>query len=159
MAPSSAPNVPVSLQGVLQSVVALQRSHSSVKNVRIDLDIDSSLPSIAGDQSRLIQLFTNLVQNAVDASPQHSRVLVQAVDDHPNVTVHIVDEGSGIAAEILERMFEPFLTTKPTGMGLGLSISREIAEAHKARLILANRQDHTGAKAQVIFSASNISSV
>jgi signal transduction histidine kinase len=154
MAPSSAPNVPVSLQGVLQSVVALQRSRSSVNNIRIDLEIDSSLPSIAGDQNRLIQLFTNLIQNAVDASPQNSRVLVRATEDHTNVTVDVVDEGNGIADAILERMFEPFLTTKSTGMGLGLSISREIAEAHKARLILENRQDHPGAAAQVVFSSA-----
>jgi signal transduction histidine kinase len=152
MAPGATPVRPVSLQDILQNVVTLQRSRVHSPEVNISLKVDDSLPLVAGDRDRLVQLFTNLVQNAVEASPQGGSIYVTASTSGSTVSIEVVDNGLGLTPEIQERLFEPFLTTKSSGMGLGLSICREIADAHKARLTLENREDHPGVRAAVLFT-------
>lgn len=95
-----------------------------------------NLPPVLADKVQIQQVLVNLVRNAIEAM-QHSAkreltVSVSATDGMAQIDVR--DTGSGIAPEILPQLFQPFITSKPHGMGVGLSISRTIAESHGGRL-------------------------
>jgi two-component system sensor histidine kinase HydH len=90
----------------------------------VDLDIDAA---------QVQQVLLNLLLNALDALPQGGTIRVEvwpATTEKPTVEVAVRDSGPGIAPRIRERLFEPFVSSKETGLGLGLSISRRLIEAH-----------------------------
>ena len=96
---------------------------------------DGASPPVWGDPFRLGGVFTNLIQNALEAAPASGTVDVRvewANQDRVRVSVH--NTGSGIPAELRERIFQPFFTTKARGTGLGLTIAREIVDAHRGSL-------------------------
>jgi two-component system, LuxR family, sensor kinase FixL len=90
------------------------------------------------DHVQIQQVVLNLVRNAVEAMEQVERreltIGTRAIPQQGMAEVIVADTGPGIAPELADRLFQPFVTTKPTGMGLGLSICREIVEAHHGRL-------------------------
>jgi signal transduction histidine kinase len=123
----------------IREVNALTSSEANRNGVSVRMQLAEDLPLIKGDRVQLQQVMLNLIINAIDA--------MSAVDDGPReltistamnepgaVLVAVRDSGSGIAAENIERLFEPFYTTKATGLGIGLSICRSIIEAHGGRL-------------------------
>jgi signal transduction histidine kinase len=101
---------------------------------------------IRADAAQIEQLLINLVHNAVDAALEtHGNVAIGWRDIGDCVEIVVEDEGPGIMNPA--NLFVPFFTTKPDGSGIGLALSRQIAEAHGGSLGLANRQNHTGAEA------------
>ncbi len=126
------------LQAFLQRVVDRWRPAMMRNNVEVVFQADEDLVAVAGDMRLLEQVFTNLIGNAIDAMKvtaggtlgihlQMKRVLGQ----RSQVKITISDTGPGIPAEILPRLFEPFVTTKPQGTGLGLAICKRIITAHE----------------------------
>ncbi len=105
---------------------------------RVDVEIPGTLPPVSVDVDRLERVFTNLLSNALKYSPKETRVLVKAVFSGEEVTVSVVDQGSGIAYEELPHIFDRFYRTgsvgKMEGLGLGLYITRMMVEAHKGRI-------------------------
>jgi signal transduction histidine kinase len=100
---------------------------------------DGVLPPVWGDTFRLTEVFTNLIQNALDAAPASGTVEVRGEwVDQDRVRVSVRNTGSGIPAELRERIFQPFYTTKAHGTGLGLAIARQIVDAHRGSLQLAS---------------------
>jgi two-component system sensor kinase FixL len=125
-------------------VIALVFPEADARKVRIVLNPVSSLPQVRGDRVQLQQVLLNLLINAMDAmndsAPDDRRitVLVQAVDTQ--VEVAVSDAGHGIAADMLSHVFEPFFSTKPNGLGMGLAISRSIIEAHRGSIRAKNNE-------------------
>lgn len=112
-------------------------------NVRVHASIPSGLATVA-DKGQIQQLVRNLVNNAVDAMSHNvePKVLwLEAEHSEAAVTVRVMDNGCGIAHGDCERIFEPFVSTKVHGMGLGLHICRSVAEAHGGRLWCAARAE------------------
>jgi signal transduction histidine kinase len=100
-------------------------------------DTDGASPPVWGDPFRLGGVFTNLIQNALEAAPASGTVEVRAEwadQDQDRVRVSVRNTGSGIPAELRERIFQPFFTTRARGTGLGLTIAREIVDAHRGSL-------------------------
>ena len=111
------------------------------RGVRASLELDHTLPAVLVDHVQIQQVILNLVRNAIEAMEQVARreltVGTRAVPEQGMAEVIVADTGPGIAPELADRLFQPFVTTKATGMGLGLSICREIVEAHHGRLTTA----------------------
>jgi two-component system sensor kinase FixL len=136
---------PLDLGNVVSDVVLLSHSDATLHNIRVALEITSGLPAAWGDKVQLQQVLLNLLLNAFDAlknSPVDERsVAVQAdLDGASMLKVAVRDRGTGLNGEVAN-IFQPFFTTKRDGLGMGLSISRSIVEAHGGRLWAENNQD------------------
>jgi len=138
--------VPLDLSNVINEVVHLLHSDAVLHDVRIVRDADAGLPPARGDKVQLQQVMLNLLLNAIDAMkacPANDGevwVGAQRQDAH-FLIVAVRDHGTGLTADKLEKIFQPFYTTKRDGLGMGLSISRSIIEAHGGRLWAENNPD------------------
>jgi len=121
----------VDLNAGIQSTANIVRGRGRRKNIQLILEL-GPLPPVTCIATKINQVVLNLTANAIDASPEHGRVIVQtrAVGDEVEIEVH--DDGPGIDPVIAGRIFDPFFSTKPpgTGTGLGLSISYGIVQEH-----------------------------
>lgn len=148
---------PVDLNLLVADVMHLYES----TEVPIQLELDAQIPRVLGDAEQLRQVLHNLLQNAQDASEQSLLALPQAPDADssivlrtqllPNsgrVRLSVLDHGGGFAEHILKRAFEPYVTTKQRGTGLGLAVVKKIADDHASRIEISNR-----AKDGVVFGA------
>jgi signal transduction histidine kinase len=116
------------------------------KNVQLTRAYASDTPLVVAEAGQLNQVWTNLIDNALDALPATGGTLaVQTVKQPGGVCVSIIDNGSGIAPDVLAHMFEPFYTTKPAGegSGLGLDIARRIVQEHGGRLEAQSKPGRT----------------
>lgn len=128
---------PIDIASLLQRSVRTAREGQSSQDADIRLRT-AALPMVPGDELQLEQVFLNLLRNAIDATSQlpetRRRIGVEATANADAVEIAVEDNGPGIAAGFEPLLFEPFETTKATGMGLGLSISRQIVESHGGKL-------------------------
>jgi two-component system sensor kinase FixL len=126
-----------SLPTLLEEAGALAMVGAKEKGVKLRFRLDPTADEVLADKVPIQQVVLNLMRNAIDAmesSPERDLTVgTRSLSDNM-VEVFVTDSGPGLAPEIAERLFEPFLTTKKTGMGVGLSISRTIIEAHGGRI-------------------------
>jgi two-component system sensor histidine kinase AtoS len=124
-------------------------------NVRHEFLVTAENSTIMGDPRTLEQVFSNLIGNSVEAMKKNGGVLTINIRTHQqegnrqHVEINVIDDGPGIPAELIDRIFEPFVTTNRNGTGLGLSIAKRIVTAHKGT-ICANSVPG-GTVFQVIF--------
>jgi C4-dicarboxylate-specific signal transduction histidine kinase len=132
---------PVTIASVVEETAPLLEVSTKQRAVTLEFALAADVPPVLGDRVQLQQIVVNLVQNAVEAAEldPSGRRLVRIEADCPGsrkvVELRIIDTGPGLSDRERERVFEPFYTTKATGMGFGLSISRSIAEAHGGSLV------------------------
>jgi PAS domain S-box-containing protein len=128
-------------------------------NVKVRLELCNSLPLIAGDRIQIEQLFVNLLKNACEAmeqTPIEERVLTIGTKSGGGaVCLSICDSGVGISEAQQQRLFEPFFTTKPEGMGMGLVLSKSIADAHAMNLRFQNNEGSSGITVNVEIPTEN----
>jgi two-component system NtrC family sensor kinase len=105
-------------------------------------ELSPDLPEIIGDPMQLKQVFMNLLLNAVDAMPEGGTVVLKTSfgEAAHAVMVDISDTGKGIDARVLDKMFQPFFTTKSKGTGLGLAISKRLIEEHGGKISIENNK-------------------
>jgi signal transduction histidine kinase len=157
MAPSEGGKLAlVSISPLLHDIVAIHSPSAQEQRIKIELHCPDDLPKIQGDPGQLVQLFVNLLRNAIEAMPDGGTVTIEADcaagrTSPASIIVRVLDEGSGIDPATRSKIFDPFFTTKPSGTGLGLSICREIADFHRARLTLFSRSVLGGTVAEVEF--------
>jgi PAS domain S-box-containing protein len=136
------------LNETVREVIALISDELQRNNVILKHEFSDHLPLVKGDRVQLQQVILNLLRNGTEAMGtvhgRPRRLLVQTENDGNHVTVSVRDSGIGFSPEISMRLFEPFFTTKQEGMGIGLSVSRSIVEAHNGRM-WAVRNDGPGA--------------
>jgi two-component system sensor kinase FixL len=135
---------------VIRDVVALIHSDAILHNIGVFLDLNPALPFVRGNKVQLQQVLLNLLLNAFDAmkdcpaQDREIKVLAQ-VENRRMVRIAVCDHGTGLSAGKMDEIFQPFYTTKRDGLGMGLSISRSIIEAHGGHLWAENNADHPGA--------------
>jgi PAS domain S-box-containing protein len=142
----------VNLHRLLERVCLLAEPAAGTHAVQLVRRYDPSLPALWADEDRLVQVFQNLVQNGIEAMPGGGRLTLTTrlsldpvygkVDlgagPRPMVEVLVSDEGEGIPTDLGDRVFDPFVTTKPRGLGLGLALAHRIVEEHRGGLRVAS---------------------
>jgi signal transduction histidine kinase len=131
-------------QGLIDTVAVLA-GKARAKSAAVRLDLAPSLPPVIGHAGELNQVWANLIDNALDAVGPSGEVIVRAEPSKNQVSVRIVDNGSGIPPEVQRRMFDPFYTTKALGQGrgLGLDTVRRILRAHEGQIAVESRPGRT----------------
>ena len=138
-----------SIADAVRSAISMADGKASRGSVLVDMSLPSDLPAVGADQHQLTQVFCNLLINAYEALDGRGRIEITArvartatdgallPDGHqpvPTVVVDVADDGPGMPADIAEKIFNPFFTTKAQGSGLGLAVVRKIVDAHDGRI-------------------------
>jgi nitrogen fixation/metabolism regulation signal transduction histidine kinase len=136
---------PIDLNALVTEVLQLYSAETSPVLIRAELE--PNIPAILGDAQQLRQVLHNLLQNAQDATESAQRsgaehaviVRTQRQETRQRVRLSVLDHGAGFSDAILKRAFEPYVTTKTKGTGLGLAVVKKIADEHGARVDISNR--------------------
>jgi two-component system sensor histidine kinase HydH len=123
---------PVDLTAACRHVAAMHEGTSGARRVVVE----GAARPVHGDRRKLVQVLVNLVQNALDAAPEGSVVTLKLQDRGPEQHIEVVDQGPGPSPEVAARLFDPGVTSKPDGTGLGLPIARALARRHGGELVL-----------------------
>jgi two-component system sensor kinase FixL len=130
-----------SLSQLIDEAIELTMADPRSVSVRITRDLNPAADAVFADRVQIQQVMLNLIRNSVDAmenAPRQELVVSTRRTDDDFVLVSITDTGMGLRQEVSARLFQPFITTKPNGMGVGLSISREIIKGHGGRIWAEN---------------------
>lgn len=154
---------PLDLNALIEEILGLYLGHDDGGIIRTRLA--TALPLIMGDATQLRQVIHNLLQNGLDAiaekttdGPPRINIVTEAIrypgsDGAPQsaVRLSITDNGPGFSPKVLDRAFEPYVTSKPKGTGLGLAMVKKIIEEHGGRIDIQNRADTNGARILILF--------
>jgi PAS domain S-box-containing protein len=137
----------LNVNDLIEEILILVRPQIERRHVELRTELAADLPSIAGDSIQLQQVVLNLVLNAIqamDGQEEHSKelILVSRREGPHDIVISVRDSGEGIAAHQLDQLFQPFFTTKPGGIGMGLAICRSIIEAHGGRIWAISNVNH-----------------
>ena len=149
---------PLDLNALLKDIVPLY----DASTVPVRLELDPACPPVQADAQQIRQVVHNLVQNAQDATPAGAGpVLLQSrtSDDGQRVRLLVQDCGPGFAEHILKRAFEPYVTTKAKGTGLGLAVVKKIMDEHGGRIEITHRREDErvlGAQVSLSFRVANL---
>ncbi|ABF41604.1 periplasmic sensor signal transduction histidine kinase [Candidatus Koribacter versatilis Ellin345] len=127
----------IAVNPIVDRVVKLAAHKLEMGGIQIHVDTASDMPVVHADAAQIEQVLLALTMNAIDAMPHGGNLwIATTITDHSELLLQVKDDGMGISSEILPRLFEPFLTTKDTGkgVGLGLAISHNIVERHNGRI-------------------------
>ena len=148
------------LNHLLQEMMPLYDNDNAL--VPVSWHLNADIPLVSGDAAQLRQVVHNLIQNAQDASAQSTQPMVHVWTEQAatsqRVRLRIVDNGSGFSESVLQRAFEPYVTTKAGGTGLGLAVVKKIADEHQARIEIKNRlegDETVGAQVSLSFRIAN----
>jgi len=136
---------PVSLNKLIQEVLDLFRTANASAN--IETTLDETLPTLSADPGRLRQVLNNLISNALEASDEEASpyILISTrrvrESNSTFIEFRIADRGRGISAELMDRVFEPYVTNKPKGTGLGLAIVKKIIDEHGGVVWIENNRE------------------
>src|SRR2546425_525550 len=149
---------PLDLRAPLDETLALLRGQLEQGQIDVKTVYDNDLPLVSADPAQLKQLFLNLLVNALEAMDPGGRLSVRILNwkasGSETILVEICDTGTGIPDSLLGKIFDPFVTTKQRGSGLGLSICRGIADAHGARIRAQNNPNGRGATITIEFTVA-----
>lgn len=137
---------PLNINEVIQEVVSLTRSDAVIRNIDVKLDLDPALSSTLGDRIQLQQVILNLMINGFESlakqeSTARKMIIKTCLHKSRAIQVDVHDSGPGIEGNIFKRIFEPFFSTKETGMGMGLSINKTIIASHGGDIWARNIPD------------------
>jgi PAS domain S-box-containing protein len=134
----------LNINDAISAVIALVAAEVQRNRVVLRTELSNDLPLLLGDRIQLQQVILNLMMNAIEAmrgidQAQRELIVVSRKDAFNRVLVEVQDSGAGLEGLALDRLFDPFYTTKPDGMGVGLAVSRTIIESHGGQLLASPR--------------------
>ena len=136
---------PILLNNIVNDVFEIFRSEAVFRNVRMETELEGSSPLVFGDKTQLQQVILNIVMNAVEAmsqnQPERRKLILRTQRKGQSIWMTARDFGPGIDQENLERVFQPFYTTKGTGLGMGLAVCSSIIKDHRGRIWAQNNPD------------------
>jgi signal transduction histidine kinase len=137
--PASTECVRLSLQEVLEEALSIAKYYKRTKNRILDLRLPPQLPLLYGARDQFVQIFLNLILNAMDATAKGGHIIIEAEDRLGELLIRVQDNGSGILPEHAGRLFQPYFTTKAHGTGLGLFVTRRLVSDHGGRVDFESR--------------------
>ena len=147
--------IPSSLNALVNKATSL---YDAQEGVRIDLDLSGDLPELQLDGDGISRVLINLIKNATEASRDQKRLNIVIRTryriDEKIITLTVTDDGDGFPKEIVDQVFDPYITTKTKGSGLGLAIVQNIIEQHDGQIHASNIKPH-GARITIEFSIVN----
>jgi two-component system sensor histidine kinase HydH len=132
---------PIQVTALLDEVVGLVEHEAQSAGIRIERQVSGDLPALHADRDRMNQVLLNLALNGIQAMPDGGALILGAAAADGTMTLTVEDTGPGISPDLLPRVFEPYVTTKTKGLGLGLTIARRIVEAHGGHIDVENKPD------------------
>jgi signal transduction histidine kinase len=132
---------PCRVEEVLEKNLTFLAPQLEAGNHRIQKSYQADLPEITADSAMLYQAFLNILINAVQAMPDGGLISIDVRANHEDVDVAFADDGQGISEDLLEKIWDPFFTTKEKGTGLGLKIVRNIIDLHGGNIRIRNRSE------------------
>ncbi len=133
------------LRDGVESTLRILQHKIKANHIKVDVDMPDDLPKVCVSPGEMNQVWTNLIDNAIDALPEAGEIRIESRQDREFVITKVIDNGSGIPAEVLEQIFDPFFTTKEIGKGsgLGLEIAQNIVKRHNGQIKVNSRPGHT----------------
>jgi signal transduction histidine kinase len=144
--PAAAQVMPININKVLDETAKFIEKQPAfappASNRKIVRDFNAGLPDTVGDPQQLQQVFLNILCNAVEATPGGGTITIRTWCDNEagTVCIEVSDTGKGIPAEALDRIFQPFLTTKAKGIGLGLAVAKRLVEEHGGGITVSDHK-------------------
>ncbi len=141
-----------SLNEISRTAVNLIKSSAKKKNIKIELELDNTLPNGCFDKNKILQVFINLITNALESCSQGGKVKIKTRGDDPDYIIwEVIDNGEGINEEIKEKIFQDFYTSKENGTGLGLSVCKMLLQPYQAKLDFISTEG-VGTKFLIMFN-------
>nr|MCU0353679.1 HAMP domain-containing histidine kinase [Cytophagales bacterium] len=136
---------PTALSEGIQSTLTILQHKLKAKHIHVKTEMADNLPLVSVNPGEMNQVWTNLIDNAIDALPDGGELRIEMETDREFVVTRVIDNGPGIPADIQSLIFDPFFTTKPVGQGtgLGLDIAQTIVRRHNGKIILDSRPGRT----------------
>ncbi|MGZ3900520.1 MAG: two-component system sensor histidine kinase NtrB, partial [Bacteroidia bacterium] len=133
---------PTPLEAILQNTVDLAKDRADLKNIKLITDFDLANKNILADESKLSIAFLNIIINAIEAVDKNSGVIrvVSSCNDQ-KCTIEIEDNGPGIPKDHVKKIFDPYFTSKPNGMGLGLAATQNIITTHNGTIDIESEEN------------------
>ncbi len=139
------------LKELIEYVVSITEQSEQGKNIAFELKMVESFPLIECDEKQMKQVFLNLIKNGLESMPEGGKLTIEGGQLADNqVSIRICDEGYGIPADVQEKLFQPFFTTKDYGTGLGLMVSKKIIEDHHGKIDIESNEGN-GTKVEIIL--------
>ena len=129
-----------SVQALLAEVIELAQPLLSLSQIALNVKRDEAVPEIYLDRDKMKQVFLNIINNAIDAMPQGGTLTISTNTRTASVVISFADTGTGIPDESGDKVFQPFYSTKSNGTGLGLTLAKNIVEAHGGTISIESRQ-------------------
>jgi signal transduction histidine kinase len=148
--PSGASKTQVSIDEILKYVISIIEPQASRQNITIRTELGGPYPYIYCDENQLKQVFLNLIKNSVESMLDGGNIYINAQFIKNQFFISIQDEGEGIPQEQIDKLGEPFYTTKPNGTGLGLMVTKKIVEEHKGKIEISS-DPKKGTKINIIL--------
>ncbi len=145
----------VSLRDIVDEALGIAKYYKGVKGREVRSDVPADLPPMVGVRGQLVQVFFNLVLNAIDATGKGGKVVITAGYDAGKLTATVTDDGSGIDPAYRERLFHPYFTTKKHGTGLGLFVTRKLVDAHGGT-VACESEPGAGTTFRLVFPAVQV---
>lgn len=128
---------------LLQQVIKLFETQALLHNIQIELEYDGHFPPIYCDMNQIKQVFINILQNAIESMPDGGPIKIQLIwHDDEFIKFRFIDNGNGISEERIQKIGEPFFSTKEKGTGLGLMISQKIIQEHGGSIHISSKVDY-----------------
>ena len=128
--------VQTNIADLITEIVKILKIQKDNSNINFIYNIENIICEV--DRNSIFQVFVNIIANAIEAMPDGGDICINTIRDSDNLTVEVIDQGIGIPTNIFNKIAELFVTSKSSGVGLGLSISNEIVKAHFGKLEFEN---------------------
>lgn len=135
----------VVLRDGVESTLRILQHKIKAKHIKVQIDMPDDLPKVCVSPGEMNQVWTNLIDNAIDALPEAGEIRIESVQDREFIITKVIDNGSGIPEDVVGQIFDPFFTTKEIGegSGLGLEIAQNIIKRHRGQISVSSQPGHT----------------